>query len=147
MSPVVPFASDAEVEAIGLGLLDRTLPKPHWTHAAHFAAAAWIIRERPDLAPERDMPGIIRAYNAATGGENTDTAGYHETITQASLRAARAFLATLSADTPLHAACNALLASPLGDKGWPLAYWSREVLFSVEARRGWVDPDQQPLPF
>ena len=38
------------------------------------------------------MPTMIRAYNEATGGANTETRGYHETITQASLRAARSFL-------------------------------------------------------
>ena len=147
MPPRPPFASDAEIIEIGEGLLDRTLPKPRWTHAAHFAAAVWILLRRPDLAPERDLPGIIRAYNEATGVANTDSGGYHETITQASLRAARAFLAALPSGTPLHVACNALLASPLGDKDWPLAYWSRETLFSVKARREWVEPDLAPLQF
>jgi hypothetical protein len=85
-----PFTSNDEIAAIGLGLIGRTLPKPQWTHAAHFAAALWMIACRPDLVAERDMPGIIRAYNEATGVMNTDHAGYHETITQASLRAARA---------------------------------------------------------
>ena len=33
----------------------------------------------------------------------------------------------------------------MGDKAWPLTHWSRERLFSVEARRGWVDPDLKPL--
>jgi hypothetical protein len=142
-----PFATDAEIVAIGEGLLDRSLPKPGWTHAAHFAAAVWILLRRPDLDAERALPGIIRAYNEATGVANTDTGGYHETITLASLRAARTFLAALPPGAPLHAACNALLASPLGDKGWPLAYWSRETLFSVRARREWVEPDLAPTPF
>jgi hypothetical protein len=26
-------------------------------------------------------------------------------------------------------------------------YWTRERLFSVEARRNWVEPDLAPLPF
>jgi hypothetical protein len=127
MPPASPFACEAEIADIGLGLLARTLPKPRWTHAAHFAAAVWILVRRPDLLPERDLPGIIRAYNEATGVANTDTGGYHETITLASLRAARAFLATLAPDTPPHEACNALMASRLGDKDWPLAYWTREL--------------------
>lgn len=147
MPPCPGFASEAEIVEIGEGLLEHTLPKPRWTHAAHFAAAVWILLRRPDLAPERDLPGIIRGYNEATGVQNTDSGGYHETITQASLRAARAFLAALPSDAPLHAACNALLASPLGDRNWPLTYWSRETLFSVRARREWVEPDLAPIPF
>jgi hypothetical protein len=38
-----------------------------------------------------------------------------------------------------------LLATPMGDKAWPLGFWSRERLFSVAARRGWVEPDLAPL--
>lgn len=142
---IPPFAHDDAVIAIGRGLLDRTLPKPAWTHAAHFAAAVYLIRARPDIAPERDMPGIIRAYNLATGVQNTDQGGYHETITQASLIAARAFLARLAPDIGLAEACNALLASPLGAKDWIARHWTRERLFSVEARRTWVPPDLAPL--
>ena len=147
MNAFVPFVCEADLAAIGLGLLDRSLPKPRWTHGAHFAAAIWMLARRPSLAPERDLPGIIRAYNEAAGVANTDSGGYHETITLASLRAARAFLAALPSDTPPHEACNALMASPLGDKDWPLAYWPREVLVSVDARRAWVEPDLKPLPF
>ncbi len=140
------FISEAEIAALADGMMDHTLPKTAWTHAAHFAAACWLIRCRPDINPERDMPGLIRAYNEAVGGVNSDTAGYHETITQASLRGARAVLAAFG-DAPLPVALNALLAGELGDKNWPLTYWTRERLFSMEARRGWVEPDLKPLPF
>ena len=144
--PFTPFSSDAEIVAIGCGVLELTLPKPRWTHAAHFAAALWLIRCRQDLDAARAMPGIIRAYNEATGVANTDTDGYHETITQASLRAARNFLLQ-DPRRSLFETCNALLASRLGKSDWPLCYWSRALLFSVEARRGWVEPDLKPLPF
>jgi hypothetical protein len=139
------FSSDAEIDRIGRGLLDRSLPKPEWTHAAHFAAAFWLLH-RPDMNPIRDMPGLIRAYNEATGTPNTDTGGYHETITLASLRAACAWLARRPR-ARLFEALNELLASPYGRSDWLLAYWSKPVLFSVEARRAWIEPDLQPFPF
>ena len=141
-----PFTCDAEVAAIGRGLIERTLPKPAWTHGAHFAAALWLIRERPDLEPSRAMPPLIRAYNEATGVANTDEGGYHETITQASLRAAKAFLRERPG-APLFAVCNDLMAGPLGETDWLLSYWSRGRLFSVASRRTWVEPDLQALPF
>jgi hypothetical protein len=140
------FASDDEVAAIARGVMELSLPKAHWTHRAHFACAVWLLARRPDLDLPRVMPGFIRAYNEATGVANTDTGGYHETITQASLRAAKAFLKTC-ADQPLFAVCNALMDSPLGNKDWLLDYWSRERLFSAAARRAWVEPDLAPLPF
>jgi hypothetical protein len=117
-----------------------------WTHGAHFAAIIWLLSRRQDLDAARDMPRFIRRYNEVTGTVNSDTAGYHETITQASIRATRDFL-TRTPDNALFLSCNALLASPLGDPDWLLAYWSRPRLYSVAARRSWVDPDIRPLPF
>jgi hypothetical protein len=146
MRTFTPFNSDAEIGALVAAVLDRSLPKPSWTHAAHFAAAAWVLECRKDLDAARDMPDIIRAYNEATGVANTDSGGYHETITQASLRATRAFLAA-HRQLPLFAAVNELLHSPLGQPEWLLEYWSRERLFSVAARRHWLGPDLAPLPF
>lgn len=139
------FTSDADIARIGTGVLERSLPKSEWTHAAHFAAAFWILR-RPELNAVRDMPGLIRAYNEATGVRNTETTGYHETITLASLRAASAWLAARP-EKPLHVALEELLASHYGRSDWMLAHWSKEVLFSVAARRTWVEPDLKPLPF
>lgn len=136
-------ASDADIEHIARGLIGRTLPKREWTHAAHFAAALWLLRDRGDAA-FRDMPPIIRAYNEATGVANTDTGGYHATITFASLRLARRWLT----DRPGMLLCTALaelLASPYGRSDWPLAYWSRERLFSTAARRAWTEPDLRPF--
>jgi hypothetical protein len=138
------FSSDAQIERIGRGLIERSLPKVEWTHAAHFAAALWLLRH-PQMLAERDMPALIRAYNEATGVANTDSSGYHETITLASLRAARGWLADRT-DVALYLVLNELMSSHLGRSDWLLTYWSRERLFSVAARRGWMGPDLQPLP-
>ena len=140
MSTFTPFKSEAEIIAIGHGLVERTLPKVNWTHAAHFAAALWLI----ETERSSSVAAVIRAYNQSVGVANTDTSGYHETITQASMRAARTFRMARK-DLPLFQVCNELMASPLGRSDWLLAYWSREVLFSVEARRGWVEPNLHPL--
>jgi hypothetical protein len=146
MSTPIPFASDEEIADIGRGLMDRSLPKAAWTHRAHFAAAMWLVTHRGEDDAFHEMPRLIRAYNETTGVANTDTSGYHETITLASLRAARAFL-NEEPGRPLHEACNALLASPFCNSNWVAAYWSRSCLFSTAARRVWVEPDLQPLPF
>ena len=120
MPNFTPFVRDEEIAAIGRGLVARNLPKADWTHAAHFAAALWLLVYCPEIDAGQAMPGMIRAYNEATGVANTDSSGYHETITQASLRAARAFLAKRT-HLPLYAVCNELMASPLGrsDGCWP----------------------------
>ena len=141
------FASEAEIVRIGEGLFARTLPRAEWTHAAHFAAALWLMRTRPDWDAAAVMPGLIRSYNESVGGVNDDHSGYHETITQASLRAARGVLNAYPPDMSLVRIVNALLSSNLADPNWLLEYWSRERLMSVEARRQWLEPDLKPLPF
>lgn len=134
------FADNAAVRRVGAGMVARTLPRPEWTHEAHLAATAWLILERPDIIPERDLPGLIRRYNESVGGVNSDTEGYHETITQVMIRAVRAALAR-SEGQGLADRVNALLLAEEGRRDWPLGFYSRERLFSVEARRGWVEPD------
>lgn len=131
---------DAAIARIAHGLLDRSLPKTDWTHAAHFAAALWLVR----AGRAAEMPDRIRAYNAATGVANTASSGYHETITQASLAVARAALAG-AGEVPLSAVLAALLATRYGRSDWPFAHWSRDRLFTPEARAAWVAPDLAPF--
>jgi hypothetical protein len=141
------FSADSEIERIGTALIDRSLPKREWTHAGHFAAVLWLLRHRPLWDPATEMPKLIRAYNECTGVANTDTSGYHETITLASIRAARSVLEGQGAGAPLYTVVNAVLASELGRSEWLLRYWSKPRLFSVEARRHWIEPDLEGLPF
>lgn len=139
--PYRPFPDDASIRRIGEGLLARTLPKREWTHEAHLATCLWILAERPDLVPERDMRDIISGYNESVGGVNDDHQGYHHTITMTFIAGVRGFLARMPDDLSLVAKVNALLAAPEGRRDWPLMHYSRERLFSVEARLNLVSPD------
>ena len=141
------FTCEDDIHRIGEGLVARTLPKAEWTHGAHFAAALWLMRYRPDITPVRDMPGLIRTYTESVGGVNDDTSGYHETITQASLRAARGVFDAYAADMPVWRIANALMKTQFANPNWLLEYWSRDRLMSVEVRRAWLEPDLKPLPF
>lgn len=136
--------SDIAIERIALGLIQRTLPYAEWTHAAHFAAALWLLRHPDALRRHGGVGAIIRRYNEAVGVPNTDTRGYHATITMASLRGAQA---CLDAHRPLSELHAELMASPLGQSRWLLAHWSEARLMSVEARRAWCEPDLAPLPY
>ncbi|MBI1398819.1 hypothetical protein [Hyphomonas sp.] len=135
--------TDDEIAATAHAMMACTLPKAAWTHAAHFAVALWLLQDR-EAAAYADMPGLIRRYNESVGGRNTDTEGFHETITRASLDVAAAALAA-RAGAPLHAVLADMMAGPYGRSDWILTHWTRDVLFSVEARRAWVAPDLAPL--
>jgi len=140
------FHSDAEVAHIGEGLVTRTLPRPEWTHEAHLAATTYLLLRRPDIDIDKQLPGLIRSYNESVGGVNSDTDGYHESITRVFLHGVRLFLADADPEEPLHELVNALLRSPMGGRDWPLHFYSRGRLFSVEARRHFVEPDLRALP-
>jgi hypothetical protein len=140
------FNSDAEIERVGEGFLARTLPRAEWTHEAHLATTAYLLLRRPDIDLDAQLPDLIRRYNASVGGVNSDTEGYHDTITRIFLRGVRLFLEEADSSEPLHELVNELLLSPMGRRDWPLRFYSPERLFSVDARRHFVEPDLASLP-
>jgi hypothetical protein len=140
------FPDDPAIRHIGEGLLDCALRREEWTHEAHLAACCWLLVERPDIAPERDLPDLIRRFNESVGGVNSDSEGYHETITQCFIRAVRVYLARTDPALPLVAKVNGLLCSAEGRREWPLRFYDPRTLFSREARLGWVEPDLAALP-
>jgi len=140
------FTTDTEISHLGDGLVARTITKEEWTHEAHLGATTYLLLKRPDIDLDRELPGIIRRFNESVGGVNSDTEGYHETITRAYLRGIRLFLEEADLTRPLHELVNELLLSPMGRRDWPLRFWSKERLLSVEARRHYVEPDLAVLP-
>ena len=95
------FHSDAEIEHIGEGLLARTLPRPEWTHEAHLSATTYLLLRRADIDVDRELPDLIRRYNESVGGVNSDSEGYHETITRVFLHGVRLFLEEADVREPL----------------------------------------------
>ena len=132
--------TDAMVAHIHDGVRRRTLPKAEWTHGAHLVFATGLILHEGLAGAETAAPALIRTYNESTGGVNDDSQGYHHTITLFFLRAVDAFYGP-HADESAGARATRLLASPLAATDYPLRFYSKERLFSVEARRGWVEPD------
>ena len=123
---------------------DCTLPREEWTHAAHLTVALWhLLQFDWPEAVARVRRGIKR-YNAAHGVRATPTGGYHETLTLFWLRAVRSFLeAERNEARALVHLANELAATH--DTGLPLRHYTRELLFSPEARAGWVEPDLKPI--
>ena len=140
------FTADTEIEHLGEGLVARTLDKEEWTHEAHLGATTYLLLKRSDIDLDTELPGLIRRFNDSVGGVNSDSEGYHDTITKASLRGIRLFLEEADRGETLHELVNGLLLSPMGRRDWPLRFWSKDRLLSVEARRQFVEPDLAALP-
>ena len=117
-----------------------TLPKSRWTHQAHLLVGLWYLSNH---APDEALGIVrtrIRAYNEAVGTANTDSSGYHETLTHFFLKGIAAHL-DRHRDASLSDSLALLLQTPLARSDWPLTYYSPALLFSALARRQWVAPD------
>jgi hypothetical protein len=144
--PVRHFLSDDSVAHVGEGLLARTLPRQEWTHEAHLAATTYLVLKHPEIDLDIELKGIISRYNESAGTPNSDSEGYHDTITRAYLRGIRLFLDEADVGRPIHDLVNELLMTPMGRRDWPLRFWSKNRLMSIEARRAWIEPDLAALP-
>jgi hypothetical protein len=137
--------SAAQLDDFCTRFTGATVPKSEWTHGAHLAVGLWHVHHYgPGEALGRLRTGI-RRLNDVHGTPNTDTSGYHETVTCAYVALLAEFLATAKGSS-LAERYEELLASRLAAGDVLLAYYSRERLFSAQARASWVEPDVAALP-
>ena len=131
-----------DIRQLVAGFESQALPSNAWTHEAHLSVGLWYLLEYGlDIALCKIRPGII-AYNLASGGQNTADGGYHETLTIFWMRMLHQFVREYGRSSSRYETIRQqLLASPYADKGLPLKYYSRELLFSARARGQWVEPD------
>lgn len=120
-----------------------TLPKPQWTHAAHVAVSAcYAYACEPEEAFERLKRGVIH-YNTSVGTVNSDTSGYHETLTRFWSGLICEHLRGGQFPSRLEAARSAV-AEFGEDRARLTSYYSFDWLKDVRARREWVLPDREP---
>jgi len=116
------------------------LPEDQWTHLAH-VRVAWLCLslEPPISALERIREGILR-YNTDVLRRRHK---YHDTVTVAFTR--------IVARRMRNGECWGEFAERIGDLLNPekpvlLLYYSQSLLYSAEARAGFVEPDLKKLP-
>ena len=117
----------------------KTLVNAAFRHREH-VRLTWIYltMEPPDVAAARLCRSLLELATSHGVAQR-----FHHTLTVAwvhIIAAARADYPDLPFDA-LAEACPWLL-----DKDAPLAYYTREHLYSETAREGWVEPNQKPLP-
>jgi len=119
---------------------DHSLDKSLWTHQAHITTAIWyLIHHDREDALCRIRSGII-SYNLATGGENTGSNGYHETITVYWWRLIDLYIKTHEG-LEYDQLCESFLASPYAGQSKAFEFYSKEKLLSAQARACYLAPD------
>ena len=119
---------------------NQELPSSEWTHEAHLIVGIWYVWHHPYERALNKVRNLIIKHNESVGTPNSDTEGYHETLTRFWLNVARSFIA-LNDFSSVESSCIEFVCSNYGSRDYPLTFYSRDRLFSVVARRQWVEPD------
>jgi adenylate kinase family enzyme len=141
--PLTWFGDDA----IGLGPQFEAcaIPAKAWTHAAHLTVGLWHVeRDGPEDALARLRAGI-RRLNESHGGVNSETRGYHETITAAYVTLLAQFHEGREDGESLGDVVTRLLEGPLATRDMLFRFYSRDRLMSAQARATWIEPDLRSI--
>ena len=113
------------------------LTRQEWTHGAHLAAGAcYVIRFGEGASDE--LRRSIKRHNVAVGTLDTETSGYHESLTRVWAAVVSRCVSGLT--DPWLAARRAV--ETFGeDRDLPRRCYSFDVVKDTRARASWVPPD------
>jgi len=120
-------------DAIADAMTACRLPKSEWTHEAHVQAGLSLVLRMGASQALTVLREAIPRYNVSTKTPNTDSGGYHDTLTVYYVWAIDELLR--QGVSP-----EDIVAHPLVSRTAPLDFWNRDELFTVDARRHWVAP-------
>jgi hypothetical protein len=135
-----------EIEHLVKQFRNQSLPLNEWTHEAHLLVAVWFTKNYPWSEAICYLRSGIITYNYSVGTENSPNQGYHETLTLFWARVASAFVYQFS-EIDLENVSNLFIHSEFASREFPLRYYTRETLFSTQARACWVEPDIKAIDF
>ena len=130
----------AELEDLVARFLDRTLTHAEWTHRAHLCVGMWHVHHFGEEEALTRLRERIRLLNDVHGTPNSETRGYHETITRAYVMVLAGYLKSRNGES-IEDIASAFLKTLMAEKDYLLRFYSKARLMSVEARKAWMDPD------
>jgi hypothetical protein len=136
------YESDDEIKSLIERFENCTVTEKEFGHPEHLTVGLWYALDNDfETATGIVRRGIFKV-NEAHAVPNTDTSGYHETLTVFWMRTVWNFLEKHKGEKTLATLANELI-NACGDSRLPLKFYSRELLFSAEARRSFIEPDLQ----
>lgn len=132
------YKNETEIAAVIRGFEDTTISRDDWKHAEHLTVALhYLSLHDIEAATEKLRSGIFRLLKAF-GVDMSKDMPYHETLTIFWMRTVAKFNMSKNG-LSLLAKANELVANY--DKDFPLRFYSREYLFSDDARAKFVEGD------
>lgn len=133
------FANEAELHDLVRSFENATIARDDWKHAEHLVVALYYLtRHDPETAYKKMRDGIFNLLVKAFEVDLTKEMPYHETITRFWMKTVADYNATKNGASLLEKAND---VAYMWDKDYPLKFYSRELLFSDEARATFVEPD------
>lgn len=129
------YTNENELLKVVESFENGTISREDWKHAEHLAVGLFYVRNNDfDTALSKMRNGIFNLLDAF-GVDRTKEDPYHETLTHFWLKLLDENKET---DKSLYENCNEIIEK--FDKDHPLKFYSRELLFSDEARRRFINP-------
>jgi hypothetical protein len=136
----------SEIEHLIAQFRTQSLPIKEWTHEAHLLVAVWFTKHYSLPEAVCYLRSGIITYNYTVGTENSPNKGYHETLTLFWAKVAHYF-GQNNLGLDLEDLGNQFITSKFASRELPLKYYTRETLFSSQARAFWVEPNLQSFDF
>lgn len=135
------LSSDDSIQSLVVRFEACTWPLDRWTHRAHLAVGLSYARSMSFDEALDQLRNRISLYNQACG----DPSGYNETVTRLFLRKITSTCCRTEDIRPAHVIVEDLVSTCTVT--WLYRYYSKERIWSPEAKATWVAPDLQPLDF
>jgi hypothetical protein len=133
------YKNEEEILRVIESFENASISRDDWRHAEHLVVANHYLSENDlDAAVAKMREGIFRLLRAFKV-DLTKEMPYHETLTVFWMRTVAEFRKTKNGATTTLELCNELVER--FDKDYPLRFYTRERLFSDEARAAFVEGD------
>lgn len=132
------YESADEISRLVEAFEKGTIARGDWRHAEHLTVALVYLSNDDYEAALSKMRGGIFHLLESFGVDLTREMPYHETLTVFWMRAINDFRKSKKS-APLAEIANELVEK--FDKDYPLRFYSRELLFSSEARKNFIEAD------
>ena len=136
------YKHESEVLDLIRSFEDATIPHDDWKHAEHLVVALYYLTLHDlDIAYEKMRAGILNLLEHGFKVDLKKEMPYHETITLFWMRTVNGYNASKNGASLLEKANEVAYR---WDKDHPLKFYSRELLFSDDARARFVEADLAP---
>jgi hypothetical protein len=137
------YKSDKEIIALVTSFEDASIARGVWKHAEHLVVALYYVTKYDlENAITKMRDGLFNLLVEGFKVDLTKEMPYHETMTVFWMRTVDVFARENSAMTLTEKANNLIRTF---DKDYPLKYYSRDRLFSDDAKARFIDPDLSEL--